>query len=49
MNDTNYHIVVAYESIGLDIEETLEERLFYIIDALSSMALLDGSRGEIAQ
>ena len=36
MNDTNYHIIVAYESIGLDIEETLEERLSYIYQVIAA-------------
>jgi len=30
MNDTSYYFVVAYESIGLDVEETLKGRLSYI-------------------
>ena len=30
INDTSYHFVVAYESIGLDVEETLKGRLSYI-------------------
>jgi len=42
VDDTNYRIVVAYESIGLDVEETLEERLPYIRQVIA--ATRDGAR-----